>query len=120
MGVYHKVTQFCVNLLYVDTPFGPLIKCYPLLDNTILPRFPLSILDVLATEQGPKNVGARSDLLRYEAVYQFGGIYMDTDSKSVKGFGPTFSHSFVCYSLAPWNMLQNSVFGMGKGSKLLH
>ena len=88
--------------------------------NLTCHRFPSLIKDVLATEQGPKDVGARSDLLRYEAVYQFGGIYMDTDSKSVKGFGPAFSHSFVTYSLAPWNLLQNSVFGMAKGSNPLH
>lgn len=80
---------------------------------------PMSISDVLATEEGSKSVGARTDLLKYEVIQQTGGIYLDTDSKSIKGFGSTFRHSFVCYSLAPWNMLPASIFGMPKGSKFL-
>ena len=75
----------------------------------------MSISDVLATEEGSKSVGARTDLLKYEVIRQTGGIYLDTDSKSIKGFGSTFRHSFVCYSLAPWNMLPASIFGMPKG-----
>lgn len=82
-------------------------------------RFPLSIRDILATEDRPEDIGARSDLLRYEAVYQFGGIYMDTDSHSVKSLIPVFSHSFVSYALDEWNLLVNGVFGMPKGSKFL-
>ena len=37
-------------------------------------------------------------------MYQFGGIYLDTDSKSIKPFGIPFQHSFVCYD-GGWNTL---------------
>ena len=57
-------------------------------------------------------------LFSYEIVYQFGGVYLDTDSKSVKPFGSLFHHSFVCYD-AGWNTLVHSVFGMPRGSKFL-
>ena len=40
----------------------------------------------------------------YEIIYQFGGIYLDTDSKSIKPFGVSFQHSFVCYD-GGWNTL---------------
>ena len=77
----------------------------------------LSIRDVLKTEDELKEAGARSDLLRYEVVHQYGGIYMDTDSISVKGLDAAFTQSFVVYSLSPWNNLQNSIFGMPKGDQ---
>ena len=56
--------------------------------------------------------------LRYEIVYQYGGIYMDTDSKSIKPLSFLFRNSFVCYD-ASWNTIVNSVFGMPRGSKFL-
>ena len=55
--------------------------------------------------------------MRYEVVHQYGGIYMDTDSISVKGLDAAFTQSFVVYSLSPWNNLQNSIFGMPKGDQ---
>jgi len=64
-------------------------------------------------------IGAKTDLLSYEIVYQYGGIYLDTDSRSVKPFGPIFQESFVCYDYG-WNTLVHSVFGMPVGSKFLH
>ena len=57
-------------------------------------------------------------LVRYEIVYQYGGIYLDTDSKSLESFGPIFQESFVCY-VSGYNTLDNSVFGMPVGSKFL-
>ena len=57
-------------------------------------------------------------LVRYEIVHQYGGIYLDTDSKSLEPFGPIFQQSFVCY-VNGYNTLDNSVFGMPVGSKFL-
>ena len=57
-------------------------------------------------------------LFSYEIVYQFGGIYLDLDSQSVKPFGSYFLKSFVCYDVG-WNTLVHSVFGMPPGSKFL-
>ena len=54
----------------------------------------------------------------YEIVYKFGGIYLDSDSQSLKPFDELFKNSFVCYDLG-WNTLVHSVFGMPPGSKFL-
>lgn len=37
------------------------------------------------------NNGVRADLLRYEVLYNEGGVYLDIDFYSVKGFGKTFN-----------------------------
>ena len=55
----------------------------------------------------------------YEIVYQYGGIYLDTDSQSLKPFDSFFKHSFVCYDGKYWNTLVHSVFGMPPKSKFL-
>jgi len=81
----------------------------------------LTIPDVIDGENESAGwgwIGAKSDLLRYEIVYQYGGIYLDTDSKSLESFGPIFQESFVCY-VSGYNTLDNSVFGMPVGSKFL-
>lgn len=57
-------------------------------------------------------------IFSYEIIHQFGGIYLDTDSQSLKPFDSLFQHSFVCYD-AGWNTLVHSVFGMPPKSKFL-
>ena len=57
-------------------------------------------------------------MFSYEIIYQFGGIYLDLDSQSLKPFGSYFLNSFVCYDVG-WNTLVHSVFGMPPGSKFL-
>ena len=54
----------------------------------------------------------------YEIIYNYGGIYLDTDSQSLKPFDSLFLQSFVCYD-AGWNTLVHSVFGMPPKSKFL-
>ena len=54
----------------------------------------------------------------YEIIYQYGGIYLDTDSKSLKPFDSSFHQSFVCYDPG-WNLLVHSVFGMPPKSRFL-
>ena len=49
--------------------------------------------------------------LYLKIIYQYGGIYLDTDSVSVVKFPPIFRRSFVSHSLG-YRDLQNSVFGM--------
>ena len=52
-------------------------------------------------------------------MYQFGGIYLDMDSHSLKPFDSFFNHSFVCYDGKLWNCLVHSIFGMPPKSKFL-
>merc|ERR1711872_464116 len=66
-----------------------------------------------------RNLGGKSDILRYEIVYQYGGIYTDTDTVSVSGFGAEFSTSLVSHSLDPWNNLNNAIFGFPAKSEFL-
>lgn len=40
------------------------------------------------------NYGLKSDILRYEILYQFGGIYADVDFLCLKNFEPLLNHSF--------------------------
>jgi len=66
-----------------------------------------------------ESVIAKADMMRYEIVFQFGGIYTDVDSISVRKFPSIFQQSFVSHIFAGWNNIQNAVFGMRKGSKFL-
>jgi len=65
------------------------------------------------------NMGAKSDIARYEIVYRHGGMYLDTDSISLKPFYQTLMHSFVAYVDNGFRNIQNSIFGFPKGSRLL-
>merc|ERR1719356_1034405 len=73
--------------------------------------------EMIAKEQ---NVGGRSDLIRLEAVYLFGGIYMDTDVYANHGFneyGSVFKWPFVAYSNPQpqgYGNLCNCIFGAEK------
>jgi len=65
------------------------------------------------------NPGAKSDIYRLEIVYQFGGIYTDTDSVCLKRFPEILQHSFVSYVFGGWNNICNGVFGFPKHSAFL-
>ena len=40
------------------------------------------------------NVGAKSDILRFEILYKFGGIYMDYDFLQIKKFDDLLNNDF--------------------------
>ena len=85
------------------------------------------------------NPGAKSDIYRLEAtqllfnvllnmfvqsfilqvVYQFGGIYLDTDSVCLRKFPEILQHSFVTHVFGGYNNLCNCVFGLPKQSVFL-
>ena len=81
-------------------------------------------------------VGARADLLKYEVsvtffclnksdcvfqiVFQFGGIYLDTDTVSVQPLRGRLRKSFVAYRLEPYYNIQSSIFGFPKVLQNLH
>ena len=52
-------------------------------------------------------------------MYQFGGIYLDTDSVFVKPFPPVLQTSFVTHTFSGYNNICNCVFGMAKNSPFL-
>lgn len=57
------------------------------------------------------NNGAKADILRYEIVYQYGGMYSDIDVISLKPFDYVFEKAFLSHTFEPWNNLTNAVFG---------
>jgi len=107
--------------LWTDNASFPKVECrlsWTVMDVDKLNLTIPEVIDGENEEAGWGWIGAKTDLLSYEIVYQYGGIYLDTDSRSVKPFGSIFLESFVCYD-AGWNTLVHSVFGMPAGSKFL-
>ena len=62
----------------------------------------------------------KADMIRYEVVYKYGGIYSDIDSLSVKPLGKTFLRSFVSITAnrSP-HYIQNCIFGFPAASNFL-
>ena len=50
------------------------------------------------------NHAMRSDILRLEIVYKYGGIYVDIDATALRSFGPVFSTSFLSFRPANWTL----------------
>jgi mannosyltransferase OCH1-like enzyme len=66
------------------------------------------------------NIAAKVDLLRYELVYQHGGVYLDADTLSLgPGSLERMSHAFLTVSGPPWYNTGNAQFGFAKGSEFL-
>jgi len=65
------------------------------------------------------NLGAKSDILKYELVYHEGGIYTDVDAISVKQFDNIFDNAFVAYAGEPYNDIGTCFFGFPKHSRYL-
>lgn len=66
------------------------------------------------------NVAAKVDLLRYEIVYQNGGVYLDADTLSLgAGSLDRMTSSFLTVSGPPWWNTGNAQFGFAKGSEFL-
>ena len=57
------------------------------------------------------NHAMRSDILRLEIVYRYGGIYVDVDATALRSFGPVFSRSFLSFRPANWT-LSDKVFSL--------
>ena len=70
--------------------------------------------------EGENRTVCRADLMRYEIVHKYGGVYSDIDSLSVRPLGQIFRHSFVSMTSdkAPF-YIQNCIFGFPRGSNFL-
>lgn len=66
------------------------------------------------------NMAAKADLLRYEIVHQFGGVYLDIDTLSLApGSLDPLTHAFTTVSGDPWFNCSNAQFGFAAGSEFL-
>ena len=54
-----------------------------------------------------------------QVVYQFGGMYLDTDSVCQEKFPNVLQHSFVAYVFEDYNNISNGIFGFPKKSRFL-
>jgi hypothetical protein len=91
--------------LWTDLPTAPIkhIQFRPIESITL-------INDDLYRQE--TNFGAKADILRYEIIYNEGGIYNDIDIISLNPLDPTvFNKEFVSHTFQPWNNLTNAVFG---------
>jgi mannosyltransferase OCH1-like enzyme len=70
-----------------------------------------------------KSLGARSDILRYEILYKYGGIYVDTDFECMKSFDDIISKcSFFagiphCREGGP--LINNALIGSSQGNIII-
>lgn len=68
-----------------------------------------------------KNYGERSDIARYEILYRFGGLYVDTDFECLRSFD-VFHHCFDFYAglgFGPEFELYNGLIGSAAGHPVL-
>lgn len=69
-----------------------------------------------------KNLGEKSDILRYELLLKFGGLYVDTDFECLQSFD-IFHHCFDFYSGSGFGsnlIVFNGLIGSKPGHPLLH
>lgn len=64
-------------------------------------------------------IGTKTDLIRYEIVYQYGGIYCDTDCVRNKPIPPILKKSFVSTITSGEAYIYAGIFGFAKGSNFL-
>jgi len=98
----------------MNRPAGP-IKLQLISD--MMPRF--KNRDLIEKDT---NLAGKSDYMRLEILYLYGGIYLDTDAKAVHGFddfGTLFRWPFVCPDPRTYHNLGNCVLGMEQGSPFL-
>jgi len=65
------------------------------------------------------NPGEKSDILRYEIIYQYGGMYSDVDSVCMRSLDDLFENSYLAYTLIYWNNVANGFFTFSKNSSFL-
>ena len=91
----------------MNRPAGP-IKLQLISD--MMPRF--KNRDLIEKDT---NLAGKSDYMRLEILYLYGGIYLDTDAKAVHGFddfGTLFRWPFVCPDPRTYHNLGNCVLGI--------
>jgi len=119
-------------MLWIDHPLRPRVAKY--LDTATRNRKAGAVVlkDVVAESsrfrnwdlvQKEGNLAGKSDYLRLEVVYLYGGIYMDTDTKIVHGFdeyGSLFRWPWVTGEMnTGYKNACNCAFGFERGSGFL-
>jgi len=62
-----------------------------------------------------KNMGSKADILRYEILYKYGGIYVDCDFECIKPLDPfIYAHEFFA-GIAGFDYLGNAIIGAKPG-----
>lgn len=78
-------------------------------------------LDAFKSQNITSGLAGASDYMRMEVLFQYGGIYLDTDAHALQSFddfGTLFRWPFVTYVFG-YNNICNGIFGADKGSHFL-
>lgn len=67
-----------------------------------------------------KNLGAKSDIWRYEILYQQGGVYVDVDFEAIKAFDVLVHHHPFFVGIGGFDYINNAVIGSKPQHPLLH
>jgi len=66
------------------------------------------------------NYGQKSDILRLEILFQYGGVYCDTDIIGIKPFDELLDVDFFCgVAYDEWPSILNSVMGSSPGNSVI-
>lgn len=65
------------------------------------------------------NPGEKADILRYEIIYQYGGMYSDVDSMCLRNLDDLFENPYLTYTLDYWTNVTNASFAFSKNSSFL-
>ena len=81
----------------------------------------ISELDIINKKEYSKasHYGSKGDILGYEIIYNFGGIYCDVDSISMKEFDANFEKDIVSYIYPAWCNLTAGFFCFSKKNPFL-
>jgi len=108
-----NVPKYIIKLwVDYDTPSIPNV----VIEDVRKLRFTFINQDIYDSET---NWGSKADILRYEIIYNEGGICSDIDAISIKPYDENFEKAFVAYTGAPYNDICNGFFGLPAGSYFL-
>lgn len=89
---------------------------YKLWTDEDIASFPFAHPEVFHTAI---NLGAKSDIWRYEILYQFGGVYVDTDFECMRSLDPLiYAHKFFV-GIGGFDYVNNAIIGSAPHHPLL-
>ena len=66
------------------------------------------------------NLGCKADIIRYEILHMYGGMYTDVDSECISPLDDHFKHPLLAYTNKQgWNNVQNAFLVFSKGHPFL-
>lgn len=112
-------SNYTIYIWLDDNTLSQNIKDFSLMNNIELHNINEIILINKKGFELMENYGGKADILRYEIIYNYGGMYIDIDSKNKKPFDDNFNSPFVCIEIESYKNISNAHFGFSKNSPFL-